>query len=317
MFSLHAPKGYIIMEKLPQHQKSSKQSFGDLNIPMGPNCRQICESAIRLGYKVLAISTPVVSTNCLPQTKSGGDGGKQAKKKRKLEERTGGILSSTAAQLANQGGVPSFEMPGWVDELLKKHNDVRILSRLTIIFTDINHLQQVVSQEGVSSYDLLAVVPTSSDALLSCIITTAFTFDIVTFDLEGPHWIQKIKLNMQKGKVAAEKDVFFELTYGPSLHGDDACENMVYLGNCLVEDICTRKFKNIVISSGAASPNELRSPKDVLGIGYLCGIDETTARIATRENVLRVINKADSRRFGKSWVAFIPDKRALETEQKQ
>lgn len=304
------------MDKLPRHHQTSKESFGDLNIPVGPKCRQICESAIHLGYKILAISTPVVASNCLPQTKSGGGGGKQAKK-RKLEERTGGILSATAAQFANQGGVPPFEMPDWANELLKKHNDVRVLSRLTIIFSDINHLQQVISQESVSSYDLIAVVPTSSDALLSCIITTAIIFDIVSFDLEGPHWIQRIKLNMQKGKVAAEKDVFFELTYGPSLHGDQACENMVYLGNCLVEDICTRRFKNIVISSGASSPHELRSPTDVHGIGSLCGIDETTTRIATRENVLRIISKADSRRFGKTWVAFIPDQCVPETEQKQ
>lgn len=68
-------------------------------------------------------------------------------------------------------------------------------------------------------------------------------FDIIGFDFEGPHWINKIRLNRQKGKVAAEKEVYFEVTYAPSFHGDEPCENMIYTGNRLIEDICTRRIK--------------------------------------------------------------------------
>lgn len=106
-----------------------------------------------------------------------------------------------------------------------------------------------LSQENVSEYDILAVVPTNHDALVSCIISTAITFDIISFDIEGPHWIKKLKVNRQKGKVAADRDVFFEITYSPSFHGDEPCENMIYAGNCLIEDVCTRRVKvpNITI----------------------------------------------------------------------
>ncbi len=69
------------------------------------------------------------------------------------------------------------------------------------------------------------------------------TFDIISFDFEGPHWINKIRLNRSKGKVAAEKEVHFEITYAPSFHGDEPCENMIYTANRLTEDICTRRIK--------------------------------------------------------------------------
>ncbi|CAL8087982.1 unnamed protein product [Orchesella dallaii] len=284
-----------------------KQCFGDLNIPTGPKCRQVCEAAVALGYKLLALNTPVVATSCLPQKVGGG--GKKGKK-RKLEEKTGGILSATAAQ-TGQDGVPPAKRPAWIEELMEKHKDVRILQRLTVIFYDINHLQTVLSQENVASYDILAVVPTNHDALVSCVISS-LVFDIITFDIEGPHWIKKVKLNMQKGKVAAEKDVYFEITYSPSFHGDEPLENMIYIGDRVREDICTRKIKNVVISSGASAPDELRCPQNVLGIGYLLGFDETTTRICIREHVQKIASKGDSRKFGKSWVAFTPNEQEKE-----
>jgi len=96
-----------------------------------------------VGYKLLALNTPVVATSCLPQ-KSGG-GGKKGKK-RKLEEKTGGILSATAALTGGQnGGVPPPNRSDWIAELMEKHKDVRIIQRLTVIFYDVNHLQTVVS----------------------------------------------------------------------------------------------------------------------------------------------------------------------------
>lgn len=100
-----------------------------------------------------------------------------------------------------------------------------------------------LGQENISSYDIYAVVPTNHEALVACIISTTLTFDIITFDIEGPHWINKVKLNRQKGKVAADKEVFFEISYSPSFHGDEPMGNMIYLGNRLEEDICTRKIK--------------------------------------------------------------------------
>ena len=68
-------------------------------------------------------------------------------------------------------------------------------------------------------------------------------FDIISFDLEGPHWINKLRLGRQKGSLAAEKEILFEITYATSLHGDSACENMIYTANCLKEDICVKKIK--------------------------------------------------------------------------
>ncbi|ODN04282.1 Ribonuclease P protein subunit p30 [Orchesella cincta] len=294
------------MEKcIPPRSVFGKQCFGDLNIPTGPKCRHVCEAAIAVGYKLLALNTPVVATSCLPQKPGGG---KKAKK-RKLEEKTGGILSATAAQ-TGQDGVPPPKRQDWIADLMEKHKDVRILQRLTVIFYDINHLQTVLSQENVALYEIIAVVPTNHEALVSCVISS-LVFDVISFDIEGPHWINKVKLNRQKGKVAAEKDVHFEITYSPSFHGDEPLENMVYIADRLKEDICTRKIKNIIISSGASAPDEIRSPQNVLGIGYLLGFDETTTRICIREHVERIVKKGDSRKFGKSWVAFTP------TEQKE
>jgi len=39
---------------------------------------------------------------------------------------------------------------------------------------------------------------------------------------------------------------------------------------------------------------------------FLLGLDETTARQCIREHTLRVLNKTDARKNGKTWVAFIP-----------
>ncbi|XP_035700801.1 ribonuclease P protein subunit p30 [Folsomia candida] len=146
-------------------------------------------------------------------------------------------------------------------------------------------------QANSKLFDIIAVIPTNHEALQACIISTTLIFDIIAFDFEGPHWINKIRLNRSKGKVAAEKDVQFELSYAPSFNGDEPCENMIYTANRLTEDVCTKKIKNIIIASGASKPAEVRSPKDVVSLGYLLGLDETTTRLCLRNHAHRCVTK--------------------------
>ena len=92
----------------------------------------------------MAINTPVLARNVTGQGNS-----KKTGKKRKWEERSGGILAATAAAIGNtQEGVPIPQSPQWLDKLLKDNPDLRILQRLTVIFTDVIELQNAVSHNS-------------------------------------------------------------------------------------------------------------------------------------------------------------------------
>jgi hypothetical protein len=94
-----------------------------------------------VGYEVLALNNPVIARNCLSQAQGKGN---KASKKRRLEERMGGALSAAAAGQGS-GGLPPPPPVQWVQSITATCPNRRILQRLTVIFSEINDLQQVVS----------------------------------------------------------------------------------------------------------------------------------------------------------------------------
>jgi RNase P/RNase MRP subunit p30 len=155
-------------------------------------------------------------------------------------------------------------------------------------------------------FDVVAVVPVHTDAVQACLTARHLSFDIITFDLEGPFWMKKVNISRQKGSMASDREIYFEITYSAGLHGETPLENMVYVAHRLLEDACTKRIKNIIISSGAAKPEELRAPKDINSFGFLLGLDETASTQSVREHPLRIVQNAESRKHGKTWVTFKP-----------
>lgn len=86
---------------------------------------------------MLGINTGVVAKQCL------GLRGPPRGKKRRLEERLGGALSSGAA--ATPTGLLPHTVPPWLPSLQEKHPGAKLLQRLTVIFSEVADLQAVVS----------------------------------------------------------------------------------------------------------------------------------------------------------------------------
>jgi len=273
-----------------------------LNIPTSVNCQQVCAKAFQLGYKILAINTIVVARECVA-TATGKIG-----KKRKFEKRDTGTVAANAITASDNAetGVPRPGEYGWIDELLEENPGCRILRRLTIIFGDVSDLHKVITHANCALYDVIGVVPVHADAVQACLTARHLAFDVISFDLEGPYWMKKVNISRQKGSMAADREIYFEITYSAGLHDESACENMIYTAHRLLEDACTKRIKNIIISSGAAKPEELRAPKDMNAFGFILGLNETASIQSVREHPLRIVQNADSRKHGKTWVTFKP-----------
>ena len=133
------------------------------------------------------------------------------------------------------------------------------LSRVTIHIDDLGALAQLRDpNEILSSYDIIAV-KTSNEKVLHSICLDPSIVDIVSLDLSER--LPKLKPNVMA--EAAEKGVFFECQYGEAIRNDKS--RRMVLSNFSSLTKATRG-KHLIVSSGAKSSLQLRSPSDLFAV---------------------------------------------------
>ncbi|XP_068114047.1 ribonuclease P protein subunit p30 [Hyperolius riggenbachi] len=188
-----------------------------------------------------------------------------------------------------------------------KSTPIKILTRLTIIASDPSHCNSLRSTSTlVRLYDIVAVYPKTEKLFHT--VCTSIDVDLVCISAteKSAYFIRRPPVN-----AAIERGTFFELIYTPAIK--DSTVRRYSISNALnLMQVC--KGKNIVISSGAEKPLDLRGPYDVATLGLLFGLGEGPAKAALSTNCRSVLLHGETRKsaFG---IAYTEKKAHSEEEE--
>ncbi|XP_066250968.1 ribonuclease P protein subunit p30 isoform X1 [Euwallacea similis] len=253
--------------------KCSQTGFYDLNVPescFGSPYRDLTiETLVNLGFRTIAVNQDVdVDAHSATESK---------KKKKKGEPRE---------------VVEAVPTPFSLDELRNLAKNVTFLNRITLIFSRQDSLQRFLKCSNFKKYDLVAVIPTTMQAL--AFICSNLEADILSYD---PQNKLNLKLNRKMYSQLIEKGFHFELTYAPAIQNSSKRRNLINLSHLYHT---YGKSRNIIFSSGAISPNFIRGPYDIISLGFLFGLSELQSKNSVLHCPRKVTLNALGRRHGKA-----------------
>ncbi|KAM9285127.1 ribonuclease P protein subunit p30 isoform 2-T2 [Morus bassanus] len=161
---------------------------------------------------------------------------------------------------------------------------IKVLTRLTLVVSDPSHCN-------------LLIACTTLDVDLVCINVTE----------KLPFYFRRPPVNM-----AIDRGIYFELLYTPAIK--DSTMRRYTISNAVsLMQIC--KGKNIVISSAAERPLELRGPYDVANLGLLFGLSESEAKAAVSTNCRATMLHGETRKSACGVVYTVKKPRKVEEEE--
>ncbi|KAM9232642.1 ribonuclease P protein subunit p30 isoform 2-T2 [Leptosomus discolor] len=161
---------------------------------------------------------------------------------------------------------------------------IKVLTRLTLVVSDPSHCN-------------LLIACTTLDVDLVCINVTE----------KLPFYFRRPPVNM-----AIDRGIYFELLYTPAIK--DSTMRRYTISNAIsLMQIC--KGKNIVISSAAERPLELRGPYDVANLGLLFGLSESEAKAAVSTNCRATMLHGETRKSACGVVYTVKKPRKVEEEE--
>ncbi|XP_060845277.1 ribonuclease P protein subunit p30-like [Rhopalosiphum padi] len=233
----------------------------------------IIDAFIRHGYALIAVNTTV---NC-----SLLSNGSLNKKKRKFAE-------SNDENDEEKDWVPT---PKLINE---NDSKLTILNRLTIQISNIGQLQKILGSQNFKLYNILAVEPLN-DKVLQDIVTSP-SIDIITCNM-------KTSITPKDYTIAVEKNIYFEIFYGPMLFNSNTRQDTFTLAHLLY---IKGKSKNLIITSGAANKLDIRNPHDVMNLGILLGLSRKQSSQSITQRCYSTILKSYGRKLGKSAIHLKP-----------
>ncbi|KAK3854924.1 hypothetical protein Pcinc_038645 [Petrolisthes cinctipes] len=212
------------------------RGFCDLNIAAGTDLKATVLKALTMGYQTVAINTEITD-NTTPDTKR--------KKKR--------------------GDFPNVPPPPKLiltEADLRKHNITRdpiILTRITLTYSDPGSPFLSKYRDVIKQYDVIAFTPTTEVALKQTVSQNLVEVDIISLSaVEGETRFSRKLLHS-----AIEKNIYYEVCYGPCIVGSGSRQQTISLAHSLHRKI---RSANIIVSSRARTPDQLRPPYDVMNL---------------------------------------------------
>ncbi|XP_029933246.1 ribonuclease P protein subunit p30 isoform X3 [Myripristis murdjan] len=165
---------------------------------------------------------------------------------------------------------PTSELFDKLPTVQGRSRPIRVLNRLTIVASDASHFRP--SAPEFRSFDLLAIHPTSEKLFHAACMT--FDVDIICVTVT-----EKLPFFFKRAPVsgAVERGLVFELCYVPAIRDSTTRRYTIANAVCLLESC---KGRNVILSSGAEKPLELRGPYDIANLGLLFGLSEGDAKEA-------------------------------------
>lgn len=225
------------------------KGFCDLNIAAATNdLKQTVLKALSIGYQTIAINTEVTDTTT-----------NDKKKKKKGNE----------VPL-----VPAPQKLKLTPEDLKQHKITKepvILTRITVTYSEPSSSFLSKYKDALKQYDIIAFTPTTEGALKQCVTQTLVDVDVISLspaELKGrPAW----KLI----RLAVEKCIYFEICYAPCLANQSSRQGTIVLSHVLHQSC---RSANIILTSQARHPSQLRHPYDVMNLGRFFALSEGAAK---------------------------------------
>lgn len=138
-------------------------------------------------------------------------------------------------------------------------NKLKILSRLSIVFSQNVILHDMNISMNIRKYNLICGIP---------ITETAMQYACSTFpgDIIGMMHDDSTKFFLIGHKyylMAARRGIYFEIPYAPAIRNSNQRRDIISVAQNIVSH---RKPKTIVITGGALNPFQVRSPYDVANL---------------------------------------------------
>ncbi|XP_048843746.1 ribonuclease P protein subunit p30 [Brienomyrus brachyistius] len=162
---------------------------------------------------------------------------------------------------------------------------IKVLNRLTLMISDASHFRPT---SELKSYDIVAVYPKTEKLFHAACMT--FDVDIICVAVT-----EKQPFHFKRPPVfgAIERGVFFEISYASAIK--DSTMRRYTISNAInLMETC--KGKNVIVSSGAEMPLELRGPYDIANLGLLFGLSEGDAKAAVSTNCRAVLLHGETRK---------------------
>jgi len=135
----------------------------------------------------------------------------------------------------------------------------RQFSRLTATLSEAAHAYALNPSNGVTpTYDLVAAVPTTEPLFDQC--CRQLDVDLISLPLAER---LPFRLSLPPIAAAIARGVHFEICYAPALRDSSARRNLISNAQQLLR---LTRGRNVVLSSGAERPMELRGPHDVANL---------------------------------------------------
>jgi len=158
----------------------------------------------------------------------------------------------------------------------------------------------------VRLYDIIAVFPKTEK--LFHVACTHLDVDLVcvTVTEKLPFYFKRPPIN-----VAIDRGVGFELVYSPAIK--DSTMRRYTISNALnLTQVC--KGKNVILSSAAERPLEIRGPYDVANLGLLFGLSESDAKAAVSTNCRAVLLHGETRKTAFGIISTVKKPRPSEAD---
>ncbi|XP_061562201.1 ribonuclease P protein subunit p30 isoform X2 [Phycodurus eques] len=165
--------------------------------------------------------------------------------------------------------------PKPIDELIAqlpivqgRSRPIRVLNRLTLVMSELSHFRPNPTE--YAGYDLLAVQPTTEKLFHAA--CTQLDVDVISVSVTEklPFFFKRAPVN-----VAVARGLVFEVSYASAIR--DATMRRYTIANAVsLMQAC--KGKNVLLSSAAAKPLELRGPYDIINLCSLIGLSDLDAK---------------------------------------
>ena len=226
----------------------------DLNIPV--DCAAtttpaiLVKRALALGYRTVALNVEVSQSQFLTK--------KQAKSK----------TSASENSLLDFPPPPTLQLsPEDYPDLASRGLTPTILTRLTISITSNDFLLHYNKSAVAKQYDLLAISIQTAPCLLA-LLKSGFRWDILTFS-PGRDGIYGMKWSRKLYYECVDKNIYFELPYSGLIRDREERRRMISQAHNYHS---VGKSRNIILTSGARTPMELRANTDVSNLAFILGL---------------------------------------------
>lgn len=168
-----------------------------------------------------------------------------------------------------------------ITNLKKQYHKLHILSRVTIITSSKNNIQNYLDKLSSQGCDILAFTPTTQDAfILGC---NSLNIDIISFHSDS---FFNLKFGHHLTTAIIHREILVELCYSnQSLFIISSA--MYLLRHC--------RHNKFIISSGASESFQLLGIYDILNLAYVFGLKRNVALATITQNCKNVCNHSYSR----------------------